>query len=124
MLKDVANNVLGAATHLKAIGTASYGQIRLTSQLVTVVEEISRNSSVCREQSETAVWNAGSLATVTAQFDELLEPLRDICLPRDVLPDDRPQPRPAGEGTAGKPSTNIGRDPDHLHEDLSVAAKN
>ena len=86
---DAASEQLAAAkhdavttfTHLKAVGTASDGQIRLSTGLVSFVEEISQQSRESREQSEVAVWNAGSLATAVAQFDKLLNPLREIVLP-------------------------------------------
>ncbi len=75
--RDAAN----AATHLKTVSKASNGQIRLSSELVSFVEEISRQSRECREKSEAAVWNAGSLATASVQFDKVLEPLRDVAFP-------------------------------------------
>ena len=80
-LKEVSHDAANTATHLKAIGKASTGQIRLSSELVSFVEEISKHSRESREQSEAAIWNAGSLATATAQFDKLFEPLREIALP-------------------------------------------
>ena len=77
-LAEMANDAANTATHLKAIGKASEGQIRLSAELVAFVEEIAKHSRESREQSESAIWNAGSLATAIAQVDKLFDPLRAV----------------------------------------------
>lgn len=86
-IEDAASDVSRIWADLAMIGKASNEQIRLANELVSAVEEMSRISSVGREASESALWNAGSMAAVASQFAELLEPLRDVCLPIETRKD-------------------------------------